>query len=231
MGSSLSWIAVKGRSNEELQQILGFKATGQRGDYGKHPLVGRQLPDGWYILIANTCDDRITKSKTLTQLSKGCQVVACSVEEHVMFSSCAFWNKGKRVWSVKHRGEQSVFDIANSGKLPEGYFLLKNELIEKQKAEGGEKADADYVFELPLEMAKQLVGFKHDEEITRVADGPYEVYELNFLQRASRVIASSIPWLYIVGVLVIFGFFMIVVGDLARDLINGLIQFVKGFLP
>jgi hypothetical protein len=226
MGYSLSWIAVKERPNEEIQRILGLRKTGKHGDYGKHSLVGHQLRDGWYILIANTSEDRITKGKILTKLSKGCQAVACSIEEHVMFSSCAFWNKGKKIWSVKHRGEEGAFDVVNSGKLPENYSLLKDQFIAKQKSEGGERAEVDHVFELPLSLAKQLVGFKHDEEISDLPDGSYEIFEYGYLQRISRAVSASLPWLYVVGVVALLGFAMIV----ARDLIGWAIQLVKGFV-
>jgi hypothetical protein len=226
MGYALSWVAIKGRSTEELRKILGFKATGKHDNYGEHALVGRQLPNGWYILIANACDDRITKSKLLTELSKGCQVVACSIEEHVMFSSCACWNKGKKVWSVRHNGDRGTFDIVSSGKLPENYSSLKHELIEKQKTEGGENAEVDYVFELPLQMAKQLVEFKHDEEMDQV-DRSYEIYEFNLFQRVCRAISASFIWLYIGGFLLFIVVFWVAMSELGR----WIEKVIKGIVP
>jgi hypothetical protein len=231
MGYALSWIAVKGRSNGDLQKTLGFRSTGKHGNYGEHSLVGQQLRNGWYILIANTCDDRITKSQTLARLSKGCQAVACSIEEHVMLSSCAFWNEGRRVWSVKHRGDHGVFDVVQSGKAPENYPSLKNELIEKQKSEGGEEAGVDYVFELALHLAKQLVGFKHDEEASEIADGSYEIFELNYSQRVLRAVAASKAWLYLVGVLIGVMVLLGLVAVVVRGSIDWMIQLVKGFVP
>jgi len=228
MGYSLSWIAVKGRSNKVLQQVLGFRITGRHGNYGEHALVGRQLRDGWHLLIANTCDDRIAKNKTLAYLSKGCQAVACSIEEHVMFSSCAFWNEGRKVWSVKHRGDQGVFDVVKSGKVPENYSALKNELIELQRSEGGENAGVDHVFDLPLQLAKQLVGFRHDEE---AVSGSYEILELNYLQRASRAVAASVAWLYLAGVLVGLVALLGLVAVVVRGSFDWLIRLVKGLLP
>jgi hypothetical protein len=35
---------------------------------------------------------------------------------------------------------------------------------EAQRAAGGEDADVDYLFEVPLRVAQTLVGFKHDED-------------------------------------------------------------------
>src|SRR5262245_51761905 len=128
MGYSLSWTAVKGRSNKELKQVLGFRSTGTHGNYGEHTLVGRQLRDGWYLLIANTCDDRIAQNITLAHLSKGCQAVACSIEEHVMFSSCVFWNEGKKVWSVKHREDPGRIRCREIWKSHRKLLLTKNRI-------------------------------------------------------------------------------------------------------
>jgi hypothetical protein len=231
MGYSLSWVAVKGRSHAELQQILGLKRTGKQGDYGAHALVGRHLQDGWYILIANSSEDKIAKSKTLAQLSKGAQAVACSIEEHVMFSSCAFWNAGKKIWSVMHRGERDVFDLVKSGKPPENYTSLKQELIETQKLEGGENAGVDVVFEIPLRLAKQLVGFKHDEDETETAEEAYEIFEFNFRQRVPRAVAASMPWLYLAGVLIGVIALLAAVAIVLRSAFDWIIAVIKDFIP
>lgn len=227
MGYSLSWIAIKGRSDREIQQLLGFKNTGKFGNYGEHRIVGRELRNGWYILIANKCDDPTTKGKVLAKISKGCQAVVCSIEEHVMFSSCAFWKNGKKVWSVKHRGDEDAFDLVKTGKLPESYSLLKKELIEKQKSEGGEKADVDHIFDLPLELAKQYVGFKHDESTSDIADGTYEILDVGSLRKFSRIMAAWKPWLIVFIVLLIVGFILAATGELVR----WIIKFVMGFVP
>jgi hypothetical protein len=39
-----------------------------------------------------------------------------------------------------------------------------------QLAEGGDDAEVDYIFEIPLKVAQSLVGFKHDEECTHLLD-------------------------------------------------------------
>lgn len=226
MGYSLSWIAIKGRSDLEIHQLLDLKKTGKLGDYGKHRIVGRALKDGWYILIANGCDDPITKSKVLALLSKRCEALTCSIEEHVMFSSCAFWKNGKKVWSVKHRGEEGPLDITKTGKLPESYTMVERELIEAQKAEDEENGGVDHLFDVPLVLAKQLVGFRHDEETPGIEDGTYEILELSARQRIGRAIKATLPWLYIVGVIVAVGLAMAT----ASWFIDWLLKLVKDFV-
>jgi hypothetical protein len=225
MGSSISWIAVKGRAVEDLQRTLGLKPTGKLGHYGQHPVVGRQLSDGWYILIASDSDDRITKYKTLTQVAKGCEVVACTVEEHVMSSSGAFWRKGKKVWSVKHDGEKGALNLAKAGKLPESYSALEKETLETQRMEG-DGADVDHVFELPLKLAKQLVGFKHDEELVGVAEGSYEIYDFDIRQKVSRIVNGA--WFQLIFYLLVpFAVFLVLVIFAAPHLLRLLHKLIE----
>ena len=194
MGHSLAWIAVKGLSDIEVAKALRVNKTGKRTNSPSAMLLGRQLANGWYLILANRCDDRITNRRTLAQISRGCQVIACSIEEHVMFSSCALWTGGKQRWSVKHSGDRSTFDVMQSGRLPEEYSSLKQQLLEKQKSADGAKADVDYIFELPLRLAKHFVGFKHDEEMP---ESSYEILEPGALERTTRAFERVRPWLYI----------------------------------
>ena len=216
MGYSLSWTAVNGRSPEEVHRVLGVRPTGRSGSYGKHPLVGRQLPNGWYIVIADSCDDRIVHKDVLAQLSDGRQAIACFLEEHVMFSSCSFWNKGKKEWSVEHESERGVFDVKTSGKVPESFSMLKERLIREQKAEGGENADVDHIFDLPLELANQYTGFKHDEGVEGDADEVYEILDAGLMQKVSRTLAASKPWVIFIVILFALGFLFAAAGDLVK---------------
>jgi hypothetical protein len=202
MGYSISWVAVRGKSVEELQKTLGFKRTGRHDAYDKHLLTGRQLRNGWYLLMSNDCGGDLIEKRFLAKLSKGGEAVACSAEEHVMFSSCAFWTGGKLLWSLKHCGEEKIFNIDEFGELPESYPALKKKIIAKQKSEGGTKADVDYIFELPLLQAKQLVGFKHDEGRGAKADELYEVFDLkhSFKIPVPESIRPVLHWLkFIIG--------------------------------
>jgi hypothetical protein len=200
MGQSLSWVAVRGKSEAELERMLGFRSTGTYSHYGEHALVGRRLGEGWYLLVAKGCNDRIIEPKVLAQLSKKGQAIACAIEEHMTFSACALWTGGRRRWSVAHRGDKSVFDLAKSGKVPKQFASLRHALVEKQKSAGGERAEVDHLFELPLQLAKELAGFKHDED-AYASGGAYEILELNYLQRVARAGAAAKSWLYVAGAL------------------------------
>ena len=79
-----------------------------------------------------------------------------------MHSSASLWRDGSEVWSASHNGDQLVFDLTTSGTLPDSFQELRDRIWAKQESEGGERADVDHIFEIPLLLAKELTGFKHD---------------------------------------------------------------------
>ncbi|MHB8846580.1 MAG: hypothetical protein ACYC7L_17745 [Nitrospirota bacterium] len=227
MGYSLSWTAVKGRSPEEVHRLLGVKGTGRTSNYGDHPLVGRLLPNGWYIVIADSSDNRIVHKDTLALLSEGGRAVACSLEEHVMASSCSFWSKGKKDWSVEHESERGVFDVKTTGNLPEGFSRLREQLSRDQEKEGGEKAEVDLLFDLPLELAKQYTGFKHDEVADSAVDEVYEVLDAGPVQTISHTIAAAKPWVLFFAAILVLGFVLAAAGDLVKWAIKYLSKVIQ----
>jgi hypothetical protein len=46
-----------------------------------------------------------------------------------------------------------------------------------QLAEGGDKAEVDFIFEITLLVEKALVGFKHDEQCDLLVDPEFAVLE------------------------------------------------------
>jgi len=117
---------------------------------------------GWYLVVANRCDHRFLQANVLGPLSQNYRVVACSIEEHVMFSSAEEWVAGALAWRAVHAGENGPIDLKTSGTLPPSFQSMADALAAKQKAEGGKTAEVDHYFDIPLNAAKAITGFKHD---------------------------------------------------------------------
>lgn len=163
MGFSISWLAVNGKSPEAITQELGLTPTGEMTEYGESLFTGRTLSNGWFLLVINHCKHDFVKSKSLASLSISCEVIACSIEEHVMFCSSELWRNGAQIWRIEHDAQKNIEHISNFGLPPDGYSAIDQEFFEEQKKAGGKKADTDYIFEIPLQVAKNIVGFRHDE--------------------------------------------------------------------
>jgi hypothetical protein len=161
MGQSISWLAVQA-SPEEARNALALCATGETVEIPEAPLVGAELSGGWYLVIAQGCDHALVGDDFVSSISRERDAVACSIEEHVMWSSASFWTGGASLWSVVHDAQESIDHFTVDGTPPQSFIEVKDRLLEQQKSEGGADADVDFVFDLPLELAEEIVGFRHD---------------------------------------------------------------------
>lgn len=157
MGYSISWLAVHGKDAGAVKRELGLKGTGQYEEVPESPLLGAQLPGNWYLIFANRCD--YADDTPLATLSQKCAVITCTVEEHIMFSSASSWRDGRLIWRIDHNAEEALEHLDAEGDLPEVFASLRERLSAKQ----AQNVDADYSFDVPVEVAKAITGFRHDE--------------------------------------------------------------------
>jgi hypothetical protein len=136
---------------------------------------GAELPGGWYMVVSNRDHLHLTSDKVLARLSTIGEVISCFVEEHVMFSSAARWQSGRRVWSVEHDAQRGIEHLATAGDLPPKFASIRDELRSKQEAAGGKKADVDYIFDVPVALVHDLTGWRHDHVIPGLAKDVFEV--------------------------------------------------------
>lgn len=171
MGASLSWVAVKGRSPADLRAALSLLSTGHFSELAEGPFSGGDLKSGWTLVQMDGCDADFLREKTLVVLSKSCELVAVSLEEHVMASLAEGWTDGRRVWSLRHDSDQGIEHLVVGGSPPEAFAAIKERAFQRQR--GKDAAGVDFIFDIPLELARFLTGYKHDE------DGPdeFEVLE------------------------------------------------------
>jgi hypothetical protein len=123
-------------------------------------------------------------------LSSGCEVIACTVEEHVMYSESSGWRDGQRLWLVTHKGEDGPKDVSATGSLPPSYAAIRDRFTAQQQAEGGVKTEVDYLFEIPVVLAQSFVGFKHD-----AASPAFEAQGFEILESTQKAPATQKSWL------------------------------------
>nr|WP_315469415.1 hypothetical protein [uncultured Undibacterium sp.] len=165
MGFSNSWIAVK-TSVTTLQEELGLIETFESDDSG-FPIqdadISRSvLPDGWVLLFFGRYDHPFSKPKLVKKLSTVGDVMLCKIEEHVMASMVSLYSSGELNWSIEHEAERGIFDLIVSGSPPDSFHKLWERIKAEQIQEGGEEADVDLVFDLPILLAQEICGFRHD---------------------------------------------------------------------
>lgn len=162
MGESLSWMTIKGHDRETIYSRLRLVATGAAGDCTRGNIGSRMLAEGWILIVLGQVEHPLVAQSELQKLSAGCEVVACNVEEHVMFSSSECWKDGQRLWRAEHQGDADILGLQAVGELPAAFAAVEQEYRSKQALEGKD-AEVDYIFEIPLALARSISGFKHDE--------------------------------------------------------------------
>lgn len=180
MGISLTWVAVEALPADEALLRLSLVKTSKDCLYPFKGVASHSLPDDWFLVAAHRCDHRIANTASMSALSKGCRAVACAIEEHVNFSSAELWQDGARVWHVQHQGDEDNENISSQGQLSQRF----RELLATVEPEDSENLDGHFHMDIPLILAKELCGFRHDESNPDFDNIPFE--ELGELKTKGR---------------------------------------------
>ncbi|HEX5104526.1 MAG TPA: hypothetical protein VFV87_11975 [Pirellulaceae bacterium] len=173
MGFSVSWLAIRGKPLDSVLDELGLRSTGEFADVPDSPIVGTLVPTGWFVVYYN----RIIGDGDVKALSAGCEIITCDIEEHVMYSGAAYWRNCRQIWSVVHQSVQGLDHLRTVGELPLEFVAIRDKLITESRLTRGTELAADYVFDIPIELAKAITGFRHDEDIEGAEEDPYQVLE------------------------------------------------------
>jgi hypothetical protein len=162
MGYAITWFAVPEKNAEAFLKQLHLSPTGDTEEFPGSPISTGKLDTGWSLLWYNRYECPFLGERELETISKDHDVICCKVEEHVMASSAELWSGGKRKWWISHEGENGPKRLDTDGELPEPFSGIRQEMETAQLAEDESDADVDYIFEIPLNVAEKIVGFKHD---------------------------------------------------------------------
>ncbi len=160
MGTSVSWIATKGMGADDLLEVLGFAraAGGER----KAKTSFCEMSNGWTILI--TGDFSFPNPERMRSISKCGIAIACSADERAMYSVARAYSDGEAAWSVDHDGgRQGPYHLAVAGEPPPEWPVIRDRLTEEQKREDAGDGSVDCLYDAPIELAKALCGYRHDE--------------------------------------------------------------------
>ncbi|SRR6266567_32193 len=171
MGYAISWIAFQDKTAAEAAELLGLFPSGRLEQEPESMFCGVGLDNGWYVVVINEYGHKFVRERSLRRVSATTDVIAAVIEEHVMFSSAEAWKNGNLVWKVTHVSESGPRHLEEQGSLPAQYGSVKDRLLAAQQREDERAHEVDYVFDLPLEIAEAIAGFKHD----RMIDDRFEV--------------------------------------------------------
>ncbi len=164
MGFAIAWVAVSGKQPERVLEELELTRTGATEDFPEAKLSCAALPGSWFLVFAHDYDSPIVSARSLVNLSAGCQVIACQVEEHVMAAAAFAYADGALLWRVEHEAEQGIYHLSASGSPPPQLDEIHASLKKQQDEEGGADAEVDFIFDVPVALAESIVGYRHDRD-------------------------------------------------------------------
>jgi hypothetical protein len=172
MGFRQAWLAVKGRSRDDVLGSLGLMGTGEREELAESPVVAADLPGGRTLVLENETVDLIADD-VVRRLSAGCDVVVCYVNETTMFSMVSRWTDGRQIWKVTHDSSIALEHVDVEGSPPPELASIRDTLQARHASD--DSGDVDYVFDISVELALALTGYRHDQDIEGAAADPFEV--------------------------------------------------------
>jgi hypothetical protein len=158
MGIALAWVAVQGNALDAILGRLELDATPATCTYPFEGVAAHPLPADAWLIAARGCDHRITGAASMAALSVGGRALCCNIEEHVNYASCALWEEGRQVWRVEHAGDEAADHIAVEGDPPARFYALQAD-VERGDGTG---AEVDDHMEIPLILAQEFCGYRHD---------------------------------------------------------------------
>jgi hypothetical protein len=174
MGFALHWAALKGGSLGSICSFFKLRPTGRREEIPESDIVGVELPTGWCLVLFNR---KTIKDELLQEFSKSGEVISCFVEDHVMFSTAAGWKDQGPIWSVTHDCEKGRFHLDVEGMVPAALKEIQDNLVAKQQETEAGKVEVDYIYDIPAELARELTGYRHDQDIPGMSGEVFHVLE------------------------------------------------------
>ena len=171
MGFAISWFAVPEEHAASFFERLGLLATGETSEWADFKICSAASDKGWRILWYNAHECPFLNEHTCRGISlHHHDILACHVEEHVMVASVTLWSQGQVMWHLFHDGSGGAKGLEVTGTPPEEFQKIRDRCETLQAEAGGARANVDYLFEIPLEVALSVAGFKHDQDPVHIVD-------------------------------------------------------------
>jgi hypothetical protein len=74
-----------------------------------------------------------------------------------------------------HDAQRKIENLKTNGSLPPMFASISDRLHAQQAAAGGNKAEVDHIFNIPVEMVGQLTGYRHDRVMPELGGRAFEV--------------------------------------------------------
>jgi len=161
MGFKITWLAFHGKDKVDVLDAMHLRDTGIDDEAMESPACVASFPNDWTIVGLNRFAHPFAEDASLMLLSQGCSIIACHIHEGVMFSAAQMYKDGKQQWAVIRDFQAGEYHLEVDGHPPDNLLEIAERQTRHQR-EDSAASGIDYMFEIPLELAESLCGFRHD---------------------------------------------------------------------
>jgi len=145
MGYNLGWLALKNVSEETINKLLSIEPTGSEIEFLDADIIRCNPNNDWQVLIFSNPEHPCLHFDSLLTFSTFGEVISALVYEGSMMSQVSKFKSKKYLWMCEWDGQS----IHCHGDAKEEVLAF----LEKEE---------EHDFELPIILAKSLVGYQHD---------------------------------------------------------------------
>ena len=172
MGFSLSWLAVRGKDSAAVRSELGVMGPADTSPSRTRPcLQPTSRPAGTLSSGIGVISPRPSPWQNCPRAGKSSRVSSKNM------SCTAARATGGTVGGCgpsRHDLQRGAGHLETEGTLPPVFAPVRDRLSAER---AGKQDRVDYIFDVPVEVAKALTGFRHDEDIPGMSDEAYEILE------------------------------------------------------
>ena len=183
MGYRCRWIAVRAGDGAEILSFLRFSIVQelreQVYDTGLHAVA---MP-GWFVVIGDGSEfmDLVERSHA-EGLSERNEAILFCADDSDLYAEVSSYVGGVTSWSISYNGGAGAEAPTVDGNVPASTLSLLAAAVDEQDAASEGKPAFDRIYEAVAEIARGVVGFRHDQ--TSSAGEHLPVYRLEPLDRA-----------------------------------------------
>jgi len=160
MGFQVAWVAIRDVEPTDVLAFYNLASNGENGEYPEALISAVELPNNWYLIHFNDFLPSQIDDEVLLELSKLGHVISCQVHEGMMASVVRSYHAAKKLWSVVHNAQVGIDNLDVSGFVPKAFDNIYEQVEQNYKEDphGG----IDYYFDIPIELARSIVGYRYD---------------------------------------------------------------------
>ena len=126
-----------------------------------------ELPNNWILICAEDFmyaapDESFPDEGNMARLSAKGRVLGCMFHEGIMCSVASMYEYGKELWCVIYNCNDEEYNLRTSETLPDNFEAVYERLKADQDKFDLAGKPVDALFDIPIEIAFQICGYKYD---------------------------------------------------------------------